>query len=304
MSVVIPTCNRPALLARAIKSVLDQTFIHHEVLVVDDAPSAETSDVVRQAGDARIRVLSHDGPRGAGAARNAGLRAARGEFVGFLDDDDTWQPTKLERQLARFSDANEQLGVVYCSSLKYSDISQRVIENTPARPLKDGYVDFLRSTRFGTSVPLIRRNVLIEVGGFDESLPGTQDRDLWIRLARCCAFDFVPDVLVWHHIHGPQITSDLRSKITAREMFLDKYQGDFAGHPDIHATYLWRLGMLYCADGRHGPGRRFLWRAIRVRPGLTGAWRDLAQSLVGPARLQRRLLDRVFRGVDGVPFYY
>jgi glycosyltransferase involved in cell wall biosynthesis len=304
VSVVIPTFHRPVLLARAIASALAQTCDDIEVLVVDDGPSAGASDVVKGAGDARLRYLRHDTTRGAAAARNTGLRDAQSAFVAFLDDDDTWLPTKLARQLERFSDGKRDLGVVYCSSLKYSDISQRVIDESLARPLRQGYVDFLRSTRFGTSVPLIRRNCFDDIGGFDESLPGTQDRDMWIRLAKHFEFDFVPEVLVWHHIHGNQITSNLGQKLEARELLLAKYRADLESHPDIMANYLWRLGMLCCADGRHDKGRRFIWQAIRRQPRLRGAYRDLMQSLVRPGAYQRRLLDDAFRGADGVPFYY
>jgi len=304
VSVVIPTYRRPALLTRAIASVLAQTSGDLEVLVVDDGPSDPAADVVRRAGDVRLRYLRHDATRGAGAARNTGLRDARGEFVAFLDDDDTWLPSKLARQLECFAGGSSTLGVVYCSSLKYSDITQRVISEALARPLRDGYVDFLRSTRFGTSVPLIRRRCLEDVGGFDESLPGTQDRDLWIRLAKRFGFDFVPDVLVWHHIHGEQITSNLGQKLEARELLLAKHRTDLESHPDIMANHLWRLGMLCCADGNHSRGRRFIRQAIRWQPRLAGAYRDLVQSLLMPRAYQRRLLDDVFRGADGVPFYY
>ena len=285
-------------------SALAQTCADLEILVVDDGPSDAAADTVRGAGDARLRYLRHQVRRGAAAARNTGLRDTRGEFVAFLDDDDTWLPQKLARQLERFSAGGPDLGVVYCSSLKYSDITDRVIAEAVARPLRHGYVDFLRSTRFGTSVPLIRRRCFDEVGGFDESLPGTQDRDMWIRLAKRFAFDFVPEVLVRHHIHGDQITSNLKRKVEARELLLAKYRGDMESHPDIMARYLWRLGMLCCADGRHAKGRRYIWQAIRRQPRLRGAYRDLVQSLVAPGAYQRRLRDDVFRGADGVPFYY
>ena len=304
ISVIIPTHHRPALLARAIASVVAQTHRHLEVLVVDDGPSESAADAVRAAADGRLRYLSHDVTRGAAAARNTGLRSATGEFVAFLDDDDTWLPLKLVRQLEPFVTGTADLGVVYCASLKYSDITNRVISESPARPLRQGHVDFLRSTLFGTSVPLIHRRCLDEVGPFDESLPGAQDRDMWIRLARRFAFDFVPDVLVWHHIHGDQITSNLSKKVEARELLLVKYRAELEAHPDIMATYLWRLGMLCCADDRHPAGRRHIWQAVRRQPGLRGAYRDLLHSLIAPRSFQRRLRDGVFRGADGVPFYY
>jgi glycosyltransferase involved in cell wall biosynthesis len=304
VSVIIPTQHRPALLPRALGSALEQTCRDLEVLVVDDGPSDAAAAAVRQIGDPRVRYLRHDTARGAAAARNTGLARATGAFVAFLDDDDTWMPEKLARQVACFAGQDESLGLVYCSSLKYSDITHRVISESRARPLQRGHVDFFRRTLFGTSVPLIRRAALDAVGGFDESLPGVQDRDMWIRLAMRYRFDCVAEILVRHHIHGDQITSNLPVKIIARELLLAKYRTAMEAHPEILAHYLWRLGMLYSADGRFGMGRRRLLDAIRRQPALRGPWRDLLQSVVAPAAYRRRLLDDVFRGADGVPFYY
>lgn len=188
--------------------------------------------------------------------------------------------------------------------MKVSDISGRVISENRAGPLLEGHVDFLRSTRFGTSVPLIRRSALVAVGGFDERLPGAQDRDLWIRLALRFDFDFVPDVLVQHHIHGDQITADLGKKVLAREMLLEKHRRAFEAHPDAMARYLLRLGMLCCADERFGKGRRFLRQAIAKRPFTPRPWRDLLRATITPAAYRRYLLERVFAGADGVKFFY
>jgi len=304
VSIVIPTHHRPAQLARALDSVWSQTCTDVEVFVVDDGPDTEAEALVHRSGDQRLRYLRHEASRGAGAARNTGLREARSEFVAFLDDDDTWLPEKLERQLERFAGRDDQLAVVSCSSVKVSDISGRVISESRAGPLREGHVDFLRSTRFGTSVPLIRRQALNAVGGFDERLPGAQDRDLWLRLAMRFGFDFVPDVLVEHHIHGDQITADLAKKVVAREMLLEKHRRAFEAHPDAMARYLLRLGMLCCADARYGKGRRLIRQAIRKQPFTPGPWRELVRATLSPAAYRRHLLDRVFAGADGVPFFY
>lgn len=304
VSVIIPTFHRPAPLARALDSVLAQTWTDFNVFVVDDGPDDAAESVVRRVDDPRLHYLRHEASRGAGAARNTGLRQATGEFVAFLDDDDTWLPPRLERQLDRFAGRDERLAVVWCSSVKVSDISGRVISENRAGPLLEGHVDFLRSTRFGTSVPLIRRSALVAVGGFDERLPGAQDRDLWIRLALRFGFDFVPDVLVQHHIHGDQITADLGKKVLAREMLLEKHRRAFEAHPDAMARYLLRLGMLCCADERFGKGRRFLRQAIAKRPFTPRPWRDLLRATITPAAYRRYLLERVFAGADGVKFFY
>ena len=99
VSAVIPTVGRPARVVAAVRSALAQTLREIEVVVVADGPDAETAAALRELGDERVRVVELPERRGPGAARNAGVGAARGEWVAFLDDDDLWEPRKLELQL-------------------------------------------------------------------------------------------------------------------------------------------------------------------------------------------------------------
>jgi glycosyltransferase involved in cell wall biosynthesis len=100
VSVVIPTFGRPALVVRAVRSVLAQTVRDIEVLVVIDGADPDTVAALAQVDDPRLRVIEREGKGGAGLARDSGADAAAGEWVAFLDDDDEWLPEKLERQLA------------------------------------------------------------------------------------------------------------------------------------------------------------------------------------------------------------
>jgi glycosyltransferase involved in cell wall biosynthesis len=99
VSVVIPTYNRASLLGRAIKSVLEQTYQDFEIIVVDDASTDNTEEVVRNLRDRRIRYLRHEKNRGGSAARNTGIRAAWGQYIAFQDSDDEWLPEKLKKQM-------------------------------------------------------------------------------------------------------------------------------------------------------------------------------------------------------------
>src|SRR5262252_3157848 len=105
VSVVIPSRNRPGIIGRAVRSALAQTFSLIEVIVVIDGPDRQTEQALAQIEDPRVRVVALNEPVGAQEARNTGVREARGPWIAFLDDDDEWLPTKLERQLevARFS---------------------------------------------------------------------------------------------------------------------------------------------------------------------------------------------------------
>ena len=305
VSVVIPTYNRAHLLERALGSVLRQTFRDFEVLVVDDGSTDSTAGVVRDIRSPALRYIRHETNCGGSKARNSGIQAARGVYVGLLDDDDEWLPEKLQKQIDRFEAAGDDVGVVYSGYDVLSERTGSVAYSRVPRGLAFTYVDFLGTTGFGASVPLVRRACFEKVGLFDETLPGTQDRDMWLRIARRYAFAYVPDVLVRQYIHGPQLSSNLRIKIEARERILDKYALDLAAHPALRWKHLSVLGKLYCAEGRPAEGRRYLWRAIRSRPRDWESFAHVALSLVAPKVLHRRILLRYgFRNVDGIPLFY
>lgn len=113
VSVVIPTYNRAALLGRSIRSVLGQSYKDFELIVIDDGSTDETSHVVADFADPRIRYLPLPHNTGAGAARNAGVRVARGKFLAFQDSDDEWLPSKLAKQISAFESGPARLGMVY-----------------------------------------------------------------------------------------------------------------------------------------------------------------------------------------------
>jgi glycosyltransferase involved in cell wall biosynthesis len=178
VSVVMPTYNRASLLGRAIRSALNQTYNNLEIIVVDDASSDDTPDVVKAFQDQRVRYIRHDTNRGGSAARNTGIRNATGEFIAFLDDDDEWEPTKTEEQLRVLE--RECYDAVLCTSDEHGGRLSK-FEGKQTVELED-----LRHGRFtagGTGVLMARANVVNETM-FDESLPRYQDWDVFIRIGQ------------------------------------------------------------------------------------------------------------------------
>src|SRR5687767_7523259 len=170
VSVVLPTYNRAPLLGRAIRSVLGQSYTDFELIVVDDGSTDGTSGVVAGFRDKRIRYLPLARNTGAGAARNAGIRVARGKFVAFQDSDDEWLPAKLAKQMSAFERGPAKLGVVYSDmqrvlsdgSTKYfaapSIFSDRLINPD---------IRFYQVSNLGIQSAVIRREYLDEVGPFN-----------------------------------------------------------------------------------------------------------------------------------------
>lgn len=187
ISVVIPTRNRSQLVTRAIASALDSGVACGEVVVVDDGSTDDTLEVVGAISDKRVRYFYSDS-QGGPAARNLGFRAARNDLIKFLDDDDYLLPGALAGQLVDFQELDSQSRirtVVYGNVLVTSRLTQRCSgREIPARR-KSGESDVEYLTRINvlTSCPLHQRHLLEEVGGFDETLSSSQEKDLHLRLA-------------------------------------------------------------------------------------------------------------------------
>ena len=199
VSVVIPTHNRSHLVTRAIESVLAQTYRGFELVVVDDASSDNTADVVGRIDDPRLRYVRLPKNRGESGAQNAGIAEARGEWVAFLDDDDEWLPGKLECQLARVDElADAQIGAVLCRCSVRTEDGIRAPQRRGELPEGEITDNLLAHKQLMTpSVYMAKRSALLAAGGFDETMRWAQDQDLWLRLSQAgCHFAVVPQPLV------------------------------------------------------------------------------------------------------------
>ncbi len=207
VSVVIPTHNRARFITRALRSVLDQTFRAFEVLVVDDGSTDDTAGEVSRLEDPRVRLLGHPVNRGAQAARNTGIRAATGEYVAFLDSDDTWMPDKLERQITCLAAAEPEVGVVHAPCLVRVDDASlaRAVEVPPLRGVI--YAELLASPGPVFPTLLVRRACLDAIGPLNESLRAYHEWDTVIRLARHFAFEWVPAPLATYYLHAENAIS-------------------------------------------------------------------------------------------------
>lgn len=230
ISVIIPTSNRAHLLPRAIESVFNQTYTHLEIIIVDDASTDDTPNVVMALEDNRIRYFCHTTKCGGSAARNTGIKAAQGDYVAFLDDDDEWLPEKLSKQLHAIKAVSFTEPVVAYTGNEYVNPEGKVIRKLLAK--KEGWIlqDLLYGNYVGsTSKILVSRASLLAVNGFDTTLRSCQDWDLWIRLAGRYPYVAVCEPLVKLHVeHGERIDSNLAAQIEGRLCLLAKIQPQLA----------------------------------------------------------------------------
>jgi len=180
VSVIIPTYNRGWAIKRAVDSVLTQTFQDFELLVVDDGSADDTTDILAGYGT-DIRVIRQPNA-GVSAARNAGIYAARGEFIAFLDSDDYWLPEKLQVQSAYFNTHPE---AVICQTEEIwirngKRVNPKKVHKKPSGRI---FRASLALCLVSPSAVMLRRDLFTEIGGFDETLPACEDYDLWLRIS-------------------------------------------------------------------------------------------------------------------------
>ena len=306
VSVIIPTYNRAHLIGRAIQSVLNQTYQDFEVIVVDDGSTDNTEEVIKeyQEQDRRIRYIRHEKNKGGSAARNTGIKLAKGKYIGLLDDDDEWLPEKLEKQMRKFQNSSEKVGVIYSGFFYISEKSGKIVSEIIPHLRGKVYANLLKGCILGSPTPLIKKRCFQKAGFFDETLPSCQDWDMWIRLSKYYDFDFVPDILAKHHVHGGQISADLNAKIVAREKLMEKYWVNFSKNPKSFSAILQRLGILYSLAGNHKKGRKYFMKSIKQNPLQKGSYIHFLLSFLSP-RIHRNLLKKYcIVNIDEVTFYY
>jgi glycosyltransferase involved in cell wall biosynthesis len=202
-SVIIPTFNRAEKLVRAIRSVTAQTVRDYEIIVIDDGADG-TREMLDQFGSA-VRYL-RGGGIGVAAARNIGIKEARGSYIAFLDADDFWYPSKLAL-VENALKANPATGLFY-SRIDYVAQTGERLSRPRIRCIRGrGYVELLGGDFIANSATVVKKECLDRVGGFDTGLHGCEDWDLWIRIARYYPLWCITEVLVAYEYLAPDSLS-------------------------------------------------------------------------------------------------
>lgn len=202
VSVVIPTYKRSEDICRAVDSVLSQTIDSFEVIVVDDngvgTPDGEkTAQMMsRYSDDARVVYCRHETNKNGSAARNTGIAVARGKYVAFLDDDDTFRPERLERMYDRMETLDDTWGACYTGYVKH--MADGTLQYSAERNEGDLFVQALmRALYIGTGSNLFfRKSVVDEIGFFDESFRRNQDLEYLVRVLKKYKMAYVDEVLM------------------------------------------------------------------------------------------------------------
>lgn len=249
VSVILPTFNRADKLQRSIGSVLGQTHVDFELIVVDDGSTDHTHEVLSDfQDDVRLKVITLASNAGSGAARNAALQCAKHALVAFQDSDDEWHSNKLAEQIRTFSNDSEaaaerELGVVYSHMYRQSAVAERYLFQVPninSSQLIDANRKAYSVEGISIVSCLIKRQLIEAIGGFNESLPALEDLELLARLAKICRFSLINKPLYTYH-EGEGLMSNAAKNAAARRMLLQLFAPDL-----VHQKWFVAYELAHC----------------------------------------------------------
>jgi len=295
VSVIVPTYNCGQYLSRALTSVLEQSDVSFEIVLIDSSTDDSCASIVKHA-DSRVHYMFQE-PRGVSAARNLGIQHAQGEFIAFQDADDEWLPGKLSLQVSafqRFPDA----GLVFTDTMMFRD--GEVVQHSMSRyKLKawcqthgsevpgwyygNLYAQLLIDDCMNTSSVMVRRKVLEQSGTFDEQFRIGEDYDLWLRIARnhpmvyldrvCCKYRVREDGL--SGAHDARGVRWLDAHLAVREKHC-RANWIPAEHVDLLNDVLgkryWELGWSHFGCNRFQEARKCFGKILRIYPLRLRIW--------------------------------
>jgi len=274
VSVIMPCFNHARFVAESANSILGQTEQDLELIIVDDCSSDNSWEVIQAVaqGDQRVRMMRHDQNRGASRSRNDGLQAARGEFVGFCDADDIWEPQKLRAQLDLLQQFKEY-PVVYCDATIVDEtgmptgqrFSQRY--SPPLNPSGRLFSDLIHQGNFiNMQSVLLRRECVDQVGYFDEGIKWVEDWWFWIRISHKHPFRYDPRALARYRVHSKSTNA-----VQKRGYGINRYwvfKRVLQEYPDLppmaKADIRYQMGVELLKLNKVQAGRRFMLKALRL----------------------------------------
>ncbi|MBD2196496.1 MULTISPECIES: glycosyltransferase [Calothrix] len=214
ISVIIPAYNCQKTIKATIASVLNQTFTNFELIVINDGSQDSTLEIISKIEDYRLKIFSFENA-GGNVSRNRGLNYAVGDFVSFLDADDIWTPEKLASQLQALQN-NTDCQVAYSWTDYIDEKDNFLVSGRHFIANGDVYEQLLLNNFLENgSNPLICKEAIALIGGFDESLSAAQDWDMWLRLANKFNFVCVPAVQILYRVSANSLSSNLIRQETA-----------------------------------------------------------------------------------------
>lgn len=273
ISIITPAYNAETTIVATIESVLNQTWKNWEMIIIDDGSTDNTHQTAASVHHPGIRLLQEKN-KGVAATRNQGMKLAKGEYIAFLDSDDLWEPEKLASQIAFFQQADSSYGLVHSSYLEFDE--QGSYAPKPLQHCKnlnisgEVHTDLIIHDFIATLTVMIKREVVENIGDFDLNFSGTEDWDLWIRIAEKYKVGYIDRSLARYRLNASGLSKNYTSFEGELKKVLDKYLTPSNVNPKQKRLALW----LFHRHMTHGFARsgdfkrslRHLLKTIQSRP--------------------------------------
>ncbi len=231
IDVVIPVYNGANFIIDALNSVISQTLKPQNIFVIDDGSTDNTEEVVKNYASSSTLPVTYIKKENGGpnSARNIGVQKSSADFLTFLDADDIWNRTKLEKQIALFKESTfPNLGLVYCDYCSVNEKGVLIEGAYHVEPSMSGkvFTQLLQKNVISgsASAVMIKRECFDSVGFFDEALRASEDWDMWLRIAEKYDIDFVKEVLVNIRFHDKNAQKDIKKMFRNELMFYIKWK--------------------------------------------------------------------------------
>lgn len=229
VSAIITTCNRIEYLKRAINSVYNQTYSNIEIIVVDDGSTDETKKFCKKEKRIKYIYIPKNEHKNGNYARNLGIKNSSGEFIAFLDDDDEWMSTKIEKQMQLIL-KNKEISLVY-TKMKYEVNNGEYYYYDKISPIKNYAKECFYSMIALTSSILVRKDALYSIGLFDENLNYWQDTELMIRICQKYKVSCIDEPLVLYRKNikdKKRLTNNIDGFLNAVDYINNKFKNEIS----------------------------------------------------------------------------
>lgn len=272
VTAIITTYKRDVeILERALKSIENQTYENMEIIIVNDYPNycennKKIKEMLKKYNNVKYIIVEKNG--GACKARNIGINNSKGEYIGFLDDDDEWLPNKIEVLIKGFKN-NKNIAICYGNSIIYNeDTNKENILYNKIMPSGKIYEQLLCSNFIGScSYPIIKREALERVNGFNEEMPSLQDWELYLRIAKEYEVLYIDEVVTkYHKYDGERISKNGKKRVAGHEKLFSIFKEDIIKNKD--ALYGYYISMVNKYSVNRSTKKAFiaLKNAIKTKP--------------------------------------
>jgi glycosyltransferase involved in cell wall biosynthesis len=285
ISIIVPAYNASKYLRDAVESALDQTYLEREIIVVDDGSTDNTPHILAEYGD-RIRVIRQSN-MGSAAACNAGVAAAQGEWVAFLDADDVWLPHKLAWQI----ECCGSMDISHTDSICFGPGLANELRRSSFEPPHSGNVlKALLTRNFITkSSVMMRRQVFLKFGGFDESYLAVEDWPFFLKVCAEHELGYLPEAVVRYRVHKKSKSMQGRKTLADHLRILGEAfgpKGVGRSFPELHRRALASSYQINCHFSAESGDWTFAiycaLQALRFEPTTPRTWKNLVKSALIP----------------------